>query len=184
MQIDRTPEMVAQILAGDAGAYEAFVRGTWPEAVRTCWLVLHRREDAEEAAQDALVQVYRRRRQLRDPSAFRAWFHRILVNAARQRLRGSDRRATVALEACDVWEPTGDADLRVTVRSALHRLPPGERLAVVLCHFCGLTDREGAVAAGWPLGSYKWRLAAARRRLAGWLGPDRLPAAGAAGRRA
>ena len=41
-----------------------------------------------------------------------------------------------------------------------------ERIALVLCYFCDLTDREAAIVAGWRLGTYKWRLAKARRQLA------------------
>jgi RNA polymerase sigma-70 factor, ECF subfamily len=161
-----TAERMARICAGDEGEYEKFVREAWSQAVRACWLILRNVQDAEEAAQDAFVNLYRYREQLREAEKFKSWFYRILMNAAKARHR---RRPSVeTLPEVDLAETVDrmeEAALRLSVRAAMERLSENERMAIVLCYYCGLSDREGAKAAGWALGTYKWRLAKARRQM-------------------
>ncbi len=161
-----TPEMVARICSGDLAAYEQFVRCQWAAAVRACWLVLHNIDDAEEAAQDAFVSLHQACGQLKNPGKFRIWFYRILLNSARQQWRNRPRNLPVPeQEVADPEDQITQTDTRIAVRDALRSLGQPERTTLVLCYYCGLTDREGSVAAGWPLGTYKWRLAKARRSL-------------------
>jgi RNA polymerase sigma-70 factor (ECF subfamily) len=161
-----TSEIASRICLGDIAAYEQFVRSQWRIAVHACWLVLRNNDDAEEAAQDAFVSLYKSRGQLKNPDKFHTWFYRILLNSAHQRWR--NRPHTMSSPEREVPDPEdqiGQTDTKITVRGALHCLSQPERTALVLCYFCGLTDREGSFAAGWPLGTYKWRLAKARRHL-------------------
>ncbi len=159
-------EMAARICSGDIAVYEQFVRNQWATAVRACWLVLHSTEDAEEAAQDAFVSLYRARGQLKNPDKLRIWFYRILLNSARQRWRSRPRGLpSPEQDAQDPRNQIDQADTRIMVRDALRMLSQPEKTALVLCFFCGLTDREASLATGWPLGTYKWRLAKARRQL-------------------
>ena len=165
-----TPEMVSRICSGDIADYEEFVRNQWTAAVRICWLVLRNACDAEEAAQDAFVNLYKSRGQLRDTKKFRMWFYQILLNAARQQWRRRPNNSSVpVIEAADPADKIDQTETRVAVREAMYSLGKPERIALVLCYFCDLTDREASIAAGWHLGTYKWRLAKARRQMAGRL---------------
>lgn len=144
-----TPEMAARICSDDIAAYEQFVRSQWAAAVRTCWLVLRSTDDAEEAAQDAFVSLYRARGQLKSPDKLRIWFYRILLNSARQQWRNRPRNLSAPeYEAPDPEDQIEQADTRIAVRGALRMLSQPERTVLVLCYFCGLTDREGSFAAG------------------------------------
>ena len=162
-----TPEMVSRICSGDIAAYEEFVREQWAAAVRICWLVLRNACDAEEAAQDAFVNLYKSRGQLRDPKKFRMWFYQILLNAARQQWRRRPNSSSVpVIEVADPADKIDRTENRIAVREAMYSLGKPERIALVLCYFCDLTDKEASIAAGWRLGTYKWRLAKARRQMA------------------
>jgi len=162
-----TPEMVSRICSGDIIAYEEFVRDQWTTAVRTCWLVLRNVYDAEEAAQNAFVNLYKFRGQLKDPDKFRIWFYQILLNAARQQWRCRPNTSSVpAIEVLDPTDKIDQTETRIAVREAMCSLGKLERIALVLCYFCDLTDREASIVAGWCLGTYKWRLAKARRQMA------------------
>lgn len=161
-----TPEIVSRICSGDINAYEEFVRGQWVAAVRTCWLILRDAYDAEEAAQDAFVNLYRSRDQIKDLNKFRIWFYRILLNAARQKWR--HRPHVLPMPDMALSDPEDKIDLantRIMVRDALSDIGRPERAALILCYFCDLTDREASLAMGWHLGAYKWRLAKGRRQL-------------------
>jgi len=165
-----TSEAVSRICSGDITAYEEFVREQWTAAVRTCCLILGNLHDAEEAAQDAFVNLYKSRGQLREPNKFRVWFYRILLNAAHRRRRRQSKALSVSdMEILAPGDKIEQADTRIAVRDVLHDISKPERIALVLCYFCDLTDREASIAAGWPLGTYKWRLARARRQMAGRL---------------
>lgn len=162
-----TSEAVSRICSGDITAYEEFVREQWTSAVRTCCLILRNPHDAEEAAQDAFVNLYKSRCQLREPNKFRIWFYRILVNAAQQRRRCQPKALSVSdIEVLAPGDKIEQTDTKIAIRDVMHDMGKPERIALVLCYFCDLTDREASIAAGWSLGTYKWRLAKARRQMA------------------
>jgi RNA polymerase sigma-70 factor (ECF subfamily) len=52
------------------------------------------------------------------------------------------------------------------IQEALGRLPPGQRAAVILTAFDGMTHAEAARMLGCLEATLSWRLFAARRRLA------------------
>ena len=160
-------EMVSRICSGDISAYEEFVRGQWATAMHTCWLVLRNVYEAEEAAQNAFVNLYKFRCQLKDPDKFRIWFYQILLNAARQQWRRQPNTSAVpSIEGSEPADKIDQAETRIAVREAMRSLGKLERIALVLCYFCDLTYREASIVAGWHLGTYKWRLAKARRQIA------------------
>jgi RNA polymerase sigma-70 factor (ECF subfamily) len=55
----RTEELARRAAAGDTGALDELLRSIGPEVLRRCGRFLPCREDAEEAAQDVLMQVAR-----------------------------------------------------------------------------------------------------------------------------
>ncbi len=71
----------------DDEAFASLSRRQVDAAYRLAWAILGNAPDAEDAAQDAFTQAWRRRDTLRDVTRFEAWFQRILVNICRERLR-------------------------------------------------------------------------------------------------
>ena len=61
------------------------------DSYRLAHAILGTRTDAEDATHDALVQAWRNWPQLRDHLLFEPWFHRILVNTCRDRLRTASK---------------------------------------------------------------------------------------------
>ena len=131
------------------------------------------RRDAEEVAQDALVRAFRAmrgypRERIVD-LRLRPWLASIAVNLARNRRRRiDDRQPPASLEPLlDAgFDPPGDgrrapgatAERRETGRelaSALLRLSPAVRAAIVLRHVDGLSVAETAEALGRPEGTVK-----------------------------
>jgi RNA polymerase sigma factor (sigma-70 family) len=131
------------------------------------------RRDAEEVAQDALVRAFRA---IRDyPSdrvaalRLRPWLASIAVNLARNRRRRfADRYPAGSLEpmldagfdppADGRRAPGASAERRETQRelaTALLRLTPAVRVAIILRHVDGLSVAEVAEALGRPEGTVK-----------------------------
>jgi RNA polymerase sigma factor (sigma-70 family) len=124
--------------------------------------VLGNRNDAEEAAQDALVRAYRalagyppeRIRDLR----LRAWLATIVLNVCRNRTRVR-RVATTELAFEPAAEPATDpfatSHARDVWAALLASLPPAQRVAIVLRHVDGMSYAEMADALGRPEGTLK-----------------------------
>lgn len=140
--------------------------------------------DAEDAMQDALLNVYRHASQIREPKAFRAWLYRTIKNAClvgrRRRVHAPERLLSLddlmpgggAPETLEPADPrrnpeqlTMDARTRTRLRRALAGLPPGYRMIVFLRDIEGLSTREVAQVVGISEDNVKTRLHRARLQL-------------------
>ena len=138
--------------------------GEHDRAYRAAWLVLHDRELAQEAVQEAFLRVWRFRGALPEGDAIRPWLYRIVVNTAISSLR--HERAREAREALAAGAPlTADADQAIAVADALADLPEHLRVPTVLRYWVGLTEKEIATVIGRRPGTVKSRLHEARARL-------------------
>ncbi len=141
-------------------------------AFRVAYSVLRQREDAEDVAQEAFARAYRRFRQLRDRTRFRAWLVRMTWRLALDRQRGERRRlirdaAWTADAPNAAPEPPGPVE-RLRARElwrAIDALPPKLRVVVVLANIEGHGMNEVATLLSVPAGTVKSRLFEARRRL-------------------
>ncbi len=140
-------------------------------AFRVAYSVLLQREDAEDVAQEAFTRAYRRFRQLRDRTRFRAWLVRMTWRLALDRQRGERRRVTRdtawADDAAAATAPPGPVErLRAwELWCAIDALPPKLRMVVVLANIEGHGVNEVAALLEVPAGTVKSRLFEARRRL-------------------
>ena len=120
---------------------------------------------ASDAVAEAYAQVLRRGSAVRDPNAWtwRAAF-RIAsgaLSAARSEIR-SEQRSSVHVDQY------ADPDLI----AALHRLPDGQRAAVILFYFGDMPVREIAIRLGSNSLAVRANLSRGRRRLRQLLGDD------------
>lgn len=176
---DRTmigDEDLKERLAGDLdGAFEDFVRAYQDRIYSFALRLTSRREDAEEAAQDAFVKAYRalcvypadRIRAL----ALRAWLYQITLNVVRNRFRGRklrlvsldhplSPRGETAFEAPDSEEGRPDARYerscrRADMASLVAKLPDRYRAPILLRYVEGLRLEEVAKVLGQPVGTAK-----------------------------
>ena len=139
------------------------------DSYRLAYAILGRPADAEDATHDALVQACRNWSQLRDHGRFEQWFHRILVNTRRDRLRQElkwhiqELSAELASDAAT--EQVDAVDDRDQIRSALSRLSPDHRIAVALRDDLDLPIEEIAIRVGVPAGTINSRLHHALRQM-------------------
>ncbi|MBT8224786.1 MAG: RNA polymerase sigma factor SigM [Dactylosporangium sp.] len=169
-------ELLRAHACGDHDAFgELFARHRdrlWAVALRT----LGDREEAADALQDALISAYRAAHRFRGDAAVTTWLHRIVVNAALDRLRRRQARATVPLpEVEPLPVPAPDGDTAIVVRQALQRLPFEQRAALVLVDVEGYSVAETASLLEVAEGTVKSRCARGRARLAVILGYLRNP---------
>lgn len=114
---------------------------------------------ADDLAQLAFVQAWRRLRDLRDPGAFGGWLKRVAVNVwlaevRRAQLPFEDDQEGLA-EIPDLAPSPERAAGRIDLERALAGLRPAERVCVVLAHGEGMTHAEIAETTGLALGTVK-----------------------------
>ena len=141
-------------------------------AFRVARGVLHNGPDAEDVAQEALLQAFRRFEHLRDRSRFRAWLVRTTFRLALDQARSARRREQrETLWAVGVPKPTAE-DLAASsefgrrLAQAMESLPEKSRLVLLLSSIDGHSLEEVAELLHVPVGTVKSRLHSARKRLA------------------
>jgi RNA polymerase sigma-70 factor, ECF subfamily len=123
-------------------------------------------EDAQDLVQEVLLRVRRGLASYR-PGSMEAWLSRIATNAFLDDVRRRRRRPTLVLpdDPDRSAPPTAGADealaqvaLPDDVQTAVDRLPPEYRTAVVLCDVVGLAYQDIADALGVPVGTVRSRI--------------------------
>ncbi len=139
---------------------DALYRVHTPGALRLAYLLTGNRALAEDVVHDAFIKVSSRVRELRDPDAFRAYFHRAVVN----HVRSAGRRKAVAnryleREAHDPSRPTfdttPDTETREQLWQAMQDLPVRQREVIVCRYYLDLSERETADVLRCPPGTAK-----------------------------
>jgi RNA polymerase sigma-70 factor (ECF subfamily) len=160
----------------DEAEFAGLVERQWKFAYRVAWAVLRNRADAEDAAQETFLKIFRARawQGLRDEKAFVA---RAAWRAAVDRLRDSPSRRTplrgqggMDIELEDIADrargPEGIA-VAANWEAAVHRLIDSlpEELRQPLALSVEMNSREIAAAMGVPEGTVRTRLMRARAML-------------------
>lgn len=180
-------ELMALVRARDPAALMALYDRHGRLAFGLAYRVLGDPGAAEEAVQDAFLQVWRRADTF-DPdrgSAVRAWLLAIVHHRAIDAYRRKAGRPVEAanldpawswLAAPDPWGEVAGTLERERVQAAVAALPADQRRAIELAFFQGLTHREIAERTGDPLGTVKGRLRLGLRKLHGLLAEPGGPA--------
>ena len=175
--------LITRILAGEKELFHELIRPYERMVYMTVFSIVRNETEAEDGAQDAIVNAYRHLGKFRGDAKFSTWLTTIAVNEGRQKLRrakrakedsldepieGEDQELTPApltdwreipLEALERKE------LREALRSAVAELPGIYRQIFTLRDIDGLNVAETAVALGINSNMVKVRLHRARMML-------------------
>ncbi len=164
---------------GDGVAFE-YLYGLHSRRVYAlCLRMVSNPADAEDLAQEAFLQLFRKIGTFRGESAFSTWLHRMTVNVVLMRLRKKSLPATSLEELTEPDEETGGPrkdigapDLRlsgavdrVNLQRSVEKLPPGYRTVFVLHDIQGYEHNEIAEIMDCSVGNSKSQLHKARTRL-------------------
>lgn len=141
--------------------YDEFFASRAPQMRRTAYLILHDWHAAEDAVQNAFVQLYLAWPRIR-PETIDGYARRTLVNAAISLTR-KNRRERLTAEAPDRAAPPTVELPELT--SALRELPASQRAIVALRFLEDLPVREVAEALGIAEGTVKSQTARALQTL-------------------
>ncbi|HZI21754.1 MAG TPA: sigma-70 family RNA polymerase sigma factor [Gemmatimonadales bacterium] len=172
---DDEPALVARALAGDRTALGVLVTRFAAPVRRLAYAILRDADEAEDAAQDGVLQALVKLDRYDPTRPFGPWLMRIVTNAAIDRRRRRAVRDTSELdEELAGGGPLPDVDvdrlaLRQRLAMALDKLPERYRVAVVLFDVEGYSQAEIAEILGVAPGTVRSAVFHARRRLRRWL---------------
>jgi len=159
-------DLIRQAIRGSVESYNLLV-SRWEKRVYNYLLrITSNREDALDLTQDVFLKAYQNLRKLDDPARFAPWLYRIAHNEAYSMFR--KRRPETDIEELEP-EATGQKiamrgisvfpiELSLAVASALERLSPDQREAVVLKIYQGFKFEEMAEILSCPVSTIKSRL--------------------------
>ncbi|MFI8825178.1 RNA polymerase sigma factor [Streptomyces sp. NPDC053431] len=172
--------LVAEAQRGDVEALTALVYGSYPHVHRFAHTLCATPQDAEDAAQEALIILYRKIGMLRASGALASWMFRIVRNECLRRARSVFHRGPADVTAEPVTSgPAGaagafggtarsaeeDVLLRLEaerVAAAVSALPADQRQVLVMRDIQGLPGRTVAERLGLSTAAMKSRLHRAR----------------------
>jgi len=173
-------EIIRRVLAGERDLFHDLIRPHERMVYLMAMSIVKDESEAEEIAQEAMVNAYRYLASFRAESKFSTWLVTIAVNAARQRLKKANRARMESIDerietAEGEFTPTFLTDwrevplaalergeLRETIRTAVMELPEIYREVFTLRDVEGMNGAEAAEALGISDKAVKTRLHRAR----------------------
>ena len=183
--VRRTGERVDQDLViraqgGDRDAFEQIVNVSFDRSHAVAMRLLRDSQLAEDAVQQAMVNVWRDLPRLRDPSRYDAWSYKLLVRACYAEFKRAPKWMPAIEEGSPTEPRTGDQYGVVIDRDQLElgfrRLSMDHRAVIVLHHYLDLPLDEVGRVLGVPTGTVKSRLHRALAEMRAALEADARPA--------
>ncbi len=169
-------DLVAAAKQGDRASLEALLARYLERIHTVCRRIVGNREDALDAAQEALIATVRGLPGYDGRAAFGTWVHRVATNAALDEVRRRRRRPApsgstdVLASSAPSRGPESEVLAKFDVQQALRTLPPDFRAAVVLRDCCDLDYATIAEVLEVPVGTVRSRISRGRALLAEMLG--------------
>jgi len=170
-------EAIERAKQGDAEAFEVLYNLHKRRVYSLCLRMVANTAEAEDLAQEAFLQLFRKIGTFRGESAFSTWLHRLSVNVVLMHLRKKGLHVVPLDDTTEGEEDTqkrdyGADDLqlsgsidRLQLQRAVDRLPPGYRTVFVLHDVEGFEHNEIAGMVGCSIGNSKSQLHKARMKL-------------------
>jgi RNA polymerase sigma-70 factor (ECF subfamily) len=172
-------DLVVQAQQGDQRAFESLAATNHARLFRVAQGILRDPHLAEDATQQAFLDIWRHLRRLRDPAKFEGWSYRLLVNACYDEAKrkpkwmpDSEMQATDEPRAGDAFGAVADRD---QLDRGFEHLSLDHRAILVLRYLLDMTLEQVAEALGIPEGTAHSRMKRAMDALRAALEADARP---------
>lgn len=179
IQPSESPRLLPQVASGDAAAFEKLYDTHSSILYGLLLKMLGNAEDAQEVLQEAFVQVWNRAGSYDATRGSElAWLISITRSRGIDRLRSrrvrAEREQQAALEISKgsenvdtpgAYDEVISAERGAALRKALVELPDGQREALELAYFHGMSQTEIAAKLSEPLGTVKTRMQLGMKKL-------------------
>ena len=174
-------ELIARLQKRDEAAFEELIRQYEKKVYTLCFRMCGNSEDAEEAAQDSFLALWRGIDRFRQESSLSTWIYRLASNACIDLLRRRKKQGSslslddeeLFLDAVDPEPRPQDAvehrEAQKLLQEGLSALPEEYRKVLILREIEGLSYTEIAESASLELGTVKSRISRGRVLLRNFL---------------
>lgn len=173
--VPKTDYQLAQsAAAGDMSAFEELYQRHNRRVYSLCLRMTQNVTEAEDLAQEAFIQLYRKIGSFRGDSAFTTWLHRLTVNQVLMHFRKRSVKLEKTTEEGEtpvqIVQGTENPNQmpvidRIALDRAIAQLPPGYRSVFVLHDVEGHEHEEISRMLGVAVGTSKSQLHKARMKL-------------------
>lgn len=174
-------ELIARLQKRDEAAFEELIRQYEKKVYTLCFRMCGNSEDAEEAAQDAFLALWRGIDRFRQESSLSTWIYRLATNACIDTLRRRKKQSgSVSLDDEELFvdavdtspqpqETVEQREAQKLLQEGLSALPEEYRKVLILREIEGLSYTEIAESASIELGTVKSRISRGRSLLRNFL---------------
>lgn len=174
-------ELIARLQKRDEAAFEELIRQYEKKVYTLCFRMCGNSEDAEEAAQDAFLALWRGIDRFRQESSLSTWIYRLATNACIDTLRRRKKQSgSVSLDDEELFVDAVDTspqpqetvehrEAQKLLQKGLSALPEEYRKVLILREIEGLSYTEIAESASIELGTVKSRISRGRSLLRNFL---------------
>lgn len=180
-------DLIRRAQDGDRRAFDALVLTEYPRLYRLAHGILRDRSHAEDATQQAFIDIWRNLRRLREPSRFEAWSYRVLVHACYAEAKRTPRwlPATAVPPSGGPWAVDAYATVlqRDELEEGFRQLSVDHRSVIVLHFLMDMTLGQVAETLGVRPGTVNSRISRALEAMRKAMGVGPAPEAPAPVRR-
>jgi RNA polymerase sigma-70 factor (ECF subfamily) len=177
---DDLERLASEAIHGSGAAFEVIYEAKRRELYSTALRLLESPEDAEDAVQETLLDVFQRINKLKYPRALNVWLYKILYQKCTDVIRKRQRRRKIdtALTDDDVADMIPDEDrdyipekhaengeISEMLREAIGALPKKSREAFILYYLNDMKYSEIAETTGTSVKTVSTNLIRAKRKL-------------------
>lgn len=166
--------LITRSQQGDLASFEALIANYQVYAYNIAFQMLRHEEDAQDAAQEALIKVFKNIDKFQMDSKFSTWLYRIVVNTCKDHLR-SQKHQYVSIDdeendAKSFIEQIADhessqpdrklekKEIQEHIMKAFDQLAPHHRSVLVLRDIQGLSYEEIGIIENCSIGTIKSRI--------------------------
>lgn len=157
--------LIARFLDGSESAFEELFRKHQAQLFSVSLRFLGNRTEAEDAVQEAFLDIYQGLSRFKGQSSFLTWAYSITVRRCMTRMRKAARHGELSQA---LYESPGkhspDID-RILVQEAVDKLSDNHRIVLILKYYEQLSMQEIAEILGYGVAQVKMRLHRARNAL-------------------
>jgi len=163
-------DLLVLVAKGEQPAFRQLLARYLPRMVATARRLLGGDAEAEDVAQEAALRLWRNAgRIVVTEAGVGGWLYRVTTNLALDKIRGRRSDGPDALEYMtvppDQQRRLVERDLGVRVDKELQALPERQRVALVLCHYEGMSMSDAGEVMGISSEAIESLLARGRRTL-------------------
>lgn len=173
--------LIERAKSGDVESFETLIRNHQSYAYNIAYRMIGNEEDAKDAAQEALIKVFKNISAFKGDSAFSTWLYRIVMNTCKDLLR-KRKPNEISMDKgyetdegevhLEIEDNTNDPvskyeqkEVRVTIKSALDELPENYKSVVILREIQGMSYDEISEIEDIPVGTVRSRINRGRKIL-------------------